>query len=163
MTTNVQFGERPGLFGEHNFKYVVIAPAVFVILFIGLYPVLYSLIVSFQNVSVLNKDYSWAGLLNYTRLFEDTRLWESILHTAIITVISLPLELIFGLLLAMLFLTKPAMKTLPLAIIQYTGMYFNAMEEIFALMVMMSAPVIILFLILQKQFISGLTAGAVKG
>ena len=66
-------------------------------------------------------------------------------------------------LLAMLFLTKPAMKTLPLAIIQYTGMYFNAMEEIFALMVMMSAPVMVLFLVLQKQFISGLTQGAVKG
>ncbi len=66
-------------------------------------------------------------------------------------------------LLAMLFLTKPAMKTLPLAIIQYTGMYFNAMEEIFALMVMMSLPVVVLFLALQKQFISGLTQGAVKG
>jgi raffinose/stachyose/melibiose transport system permease protein len=66
-------------------------------------------------------------------------------------------------LLAMLFLTKPAMKTLPLALIQYTGMYFNAMEEIFALMVMMSAPVVIMFLVLQRQFISGLTQGAVKG
>jgi multiple sugar transport system permease protein len=117
MTTNVQFGDRPGLFGEHNFKYVVIAPAVFVILFIGLYPVLYSLIVSFQNVSVLNKDYSWAGLLNYTRLFEDTRLWESILHTAIITVISLPLELIFGLLLAMLFLNKMPLRRIFISLI----------------------------------------------
>lgn len=66
-------------------------------------------------------------------------------------------------LLAMLFLTKPAVKTLPLALIQYTGIYFNAMEEIFALMVMMSAPVVILFLALQRQFISGLTQGAVKG
>ncbi len=106
MTDSRGFGERPGLFAEKNFKYVVIAPAVFVILFIGLYPVLYSLVVSFQNVSVLMKDYSWAGFLNYGRLFEDARLWESILHTAIITLIALPLELIFGLLLALLFLNK---------------------------------------------------------
>ena len=106
MTTASGFGERPGLFAERNFKYVVIAPAVFVILFIGLYPVLYSLVVSFQNVSVLKKDYSWAGFLNYGRLFEDERLWESILHTAIITVVALPLELIFGLLLALLLLNK---------------------------------------------------------
>ena len=106
MTTNIGYGERSGLLAEHNFKYVVIAPAVFVILFIGLYPVLYSLVVSFQNVSVLMKDYSWAGFLNYGRLFEDTRLWQSILHTAIITAIALPLELIFGLFLALLFLDK---------------------------------------------------------
>ena len=106
MTDSRGFGERPGLFAEKNFKYVVIAPAVFVILFIGLYPVLYSLVVSFQNVSVMMKDYSWAGFLNYGRLFEDARLWESILHTAIITLIALPLELIFGLLLALLFLNK---------------------------------------------------------
>ena len=106
MTTNIGYGVRSGLLAEHNFKYVVIAPAVFVILFIGLYPVLYSLVVSFQNVSVLMKDYSWAGFLNYGRLFEDARLWQSILHTAIITVIALPLELIFGLFLALLFLDK---------------------------------------------------------
>ena len=106
MTTNIGFGERPGLLAERNFKYVVIAPAVFVILFIGLYPVLFSLVVSFQNVSVLMKDYSWAGFLNYGRLLEDTRLWQSILHTAIITAIALPLELIFGFFLALLFLEK---------------------------------------------------------
>lgn len=106
MTTSTEFGVRPGLFGDRNFKYVVIAPAVFVILFIGLYPVLYSLVVSFQNVSVLEKDYSFSGLLNYGRLFQDTRLWLSILHTGFITVIALPLELIFGLLLALLFLNK---------------------------------------------------------
>ena len=106
MTTSTEFGVRPGLFGDRNFKYVVIAPAVFVILFIGLYPVLFSLVVSFQNVSVLMKDYSWAGFLNYGRLLEDTRLWQSILHTAIITAIALPLELTFGFFLALLFLEK---------------------------------------------------------
>ena len=68
-------------------------------------------------------------------------------------------------LLAMLFLTKPAMKTLPLAIIQYTGdaMRVGQMESLFALMMMMTVPVMIFFLAMQRQFIQGLTAGAVKG
>ena len=66
-------------------------------------------------------------------------------------------------LLAMLFLTDPAMRTLPLTIIQYTSQYFFAWEHIFALLVMMTLPVILLFLVLQKQFIAGLTSGAVKG
>ena len=117
MTTSGEFGVRQGLLAERNFKYVVIAPAVFVILFIGLYPVLYSLVVSFQNVSVLAKDYSFVGFFNYGRLFEDARLWESILHTAIITVIALPLELIFGLLLALLFLNKMPLRRLFVSLI----------------------------------------------
>ncbi len=68
-------------------------------------------------------------------------------------------------LLAMLFLTKPAMKTLPLAIIQYTGdqMRIGQMESLFALMMMMTIPVMLFFLAMQRQFIQGLTAGAVKG
>ena len=117
MTTSGEFGVRQGLLAERNFKYVVIAPAVFVILFIGLYPVLYSLVVSFQNVSVLAKDYSFVGFLNYGRLFEDERLWESILHTGIITVIALPLELIFGLLLALLFLNQMPLRRLFVSLI----------------------------------------------
>jgi raffinose/stachyose/melibiose transport system permease protein len=57
------------------------------------------------------------------------------------------------------------MKTLPLAIIQYTGDQMNVgkMESLFALMIMMTIPVMVFFLIMQRQFIQGLTAGAVKG
>ena len=106
MAVITEFGRRSGIFGEHNFKYVLIAPAVFVLLFIGLYPILYSLMVSFQNVSIMSVDYSWAGLANYSRLFSDGRLWKSILHTAVITAIALPLEFAFGLLLALLILKK---------------------------------------------------------
>ena len=61
-----------------------------IILFIGLYPVLHSLVVSFQDVSVLMKNYDFVGFMNYSRLFEDGRLWYSMLHTGfIITVIGL--------------------------------------------------------------------------
>jgi multiple sugar transport system permease protein len=50
------------------------------------------------------QDTSFSGLANYKALFKDLRLWQSLLHTAIITVIALPLELVFGLLMAQLFL-----------------------------------------------------------
>ena len=106
MAVTSEFGKRSGIFGESNFKYALIAPAVFVLLLVGLYPVLYSLVVSFQNVSIMGTDYSWAGFINYSRLFSDERLWNSILHTAVITGIALPLEFMFGLLLALLLLKK---------------------------------------------------------
>ena len=116
MTIATEFGERGGILAERNLKYVLIAPAVFIILFIGLYPVLHSLVVSFQDVSVLMKNYDFVGFMNYSRLFEDGRLWYSILHTFIITVIALPLELVLGLLMAQLFLEKMPLRQVMVAL-----------------------------------------------
>jgi len=96
----------PGHAPDRHFKYVVVAPAVFLLLLIGLFPLIYSLIKSFQHITMLEEDRSFAGLANYAQLFHDARLWQSLLHTAIITVIALPLELIFGLLMAQLFLER---------------------------------------------------------
>jgi multiple sugar transport system permease protein len=96
----------PGRAPDRHFKYWVIAPAIFLLLAIGLFPLIYSLIVSFQRLTMLEEDYSFAGLANYAQLFKDARLWQALLHTAIITVIALPLELIFGLLMAQLFLER---------------------------------------------------------
>lgn len=91
---------------DRYFKYWLIAPAVFLLLLIGLFPLIYSLIVSFQRITMLEADMSFAGLANYAQLFRDHRLWQALLHTGIITAIALPLELIFGLLMAQLFLER---------------------------------------------------------
>jgi multiple sugar transport system permease protein len=88
------------------FKHQLIAPAIFLLLLIGLFPLVYSLIVSFQRITMMEEDYSFAGFANYAQLFKDTRLWQSLLHTAIITIIALPIELIAGLLMAQLFLER---------------------------------------------------------
>src|SRR4051812_42265925 len=89
---------------DRNFKYWIIAPAIFLLLLVGLFPLIYSLLVSFQHLTMTEADASFVGLKNYAHLFVDTRLWQSLLHTLIITVIALPLELIFGMLMAQLFL-----------------------------------------------------------
>lgn len=91
---------------DHNFRYWIIAPSVFLLLLIGLFPLIYALVVSFQQITMTDYDTSFAGLINYQALFSDQRLWESILHTIIITIIALPIELILGLSLAYLFLEK---------------------------------------------------------
>ena len=88
------------------FKHQLIAPAIFLLLLIGIFPLIYSLIVSFQRITMLEEDYSFAGLDNYIQLFRDARLWQSLLHTAIITAIALPIELIAGLMMAQLFLER---------------------------------------------------------
>jgi len=91
---------------DRNFKYWMIFPAVLVILLIGLFPVVYLLTISMQNITMLAEDTSFHGLVHYERLFDDTRFWESLLHTLIFVVIALPAELLLGLALAYLFLDR---------------------------------------------------------
>jgi multiple sugar transport system permease protein len=91
---------------DRFFKLWLIAPAIFLLLLVGLFPLVYSLVVSFMRITMMEQDTSFAGLANYAQLFKDSRLWWSLIHTAIITVIALPLELVFGLLMAQLFLER---------------------------------------------------------
>jgi len=115
-------GKMPNAFSrtmdkERVFKYLLIAPAVFIILLIGLYPLIKLIVTSFQNISLFDNDTSYQGFINYARLFEDGRLWESLLHTIVFTVIALPIELVLGYLLALLFLEKLPFKQTLVAII----------------------------------------------
>jgi multiple sugar transport system permease protein len=93
-------------FGERNFKYLLIGPAIFVLLLIGIFPLVYLLLVSFQGITMTETSTDFIGGANYAQLFEDARLWEALLHTVIFTVIALPLELLFGLAMAQLFLDR---------------------------------------------------------
>ncbi|MFK7889408.1 MAG: hypothetical protein AB8B63_01230, partial [Granulosicoccus sp.] len=91
-----------GAHHERWFRYWLIAPAVFLLLLIGLFPLVYSLLVSFQNINLIDVDTSFQGLLNYRMLLSDSRLWESLQHTLIFMIIALPVELVLGMLMALL-------------------------------------------------------------
>jgi multiple sugar transport system permease protein len=107
MTSNPSGGIHvAGKIPDRHFKYWIIAPAIFLLLLVGLFPLIYSLVVSFQRITMMEVDTSFAGLVNYAALFKDARLWESLLHTALITVIALPIELVLGMLMAQLFLER---------------------------------------------------------
>jgi multiple sugar transport system permease protein len=91
---------------DRAFKYWLIAPAILLLLLVGLFPLVYSLAVSFMRIDMMDTDTSFQGLYNYTNLFKDRRLWLSLLHTVTILVIALPIELILGLAMAYLFLDR---------------------------------------------------------
>src|SRR5258708_8913982 len=91
---------------DRNFKYWLISPAIFLLLLIGLFPLIFSLVVSFMRVTMLETDTSFAGLVNFVQLFHDARLWQSFVHTALVIVIALPIELLLGFALASLFLDR---------------------------------------------------------
>ncbi len=89
---------------DRSFKLTLIAPSIFLLLLIGVFPLVYLLVVSFQGITMTNNDPSFHGLRNFSALFQDTRLWESIWHTVVFTAIALPIELLLGLLMAQLFI-----------------------------------------------------------
>jgi multiple sugar transport system permease protein len=90
--------------GDRRFGLLLVAPSVLVILLTGIFPLVYTLVVSFQQITMTDVDTSFAGLVNYRQLFRDERLWQALLHTAIIFAVALPLELALGLMMAQLFL-----------------------------------------------------------
>lgn len=63
---------------------------------------------------------------------------------------------------ALILTTSENMKTLPIGIGQLNGYYKIVWNDLMAASIVSSLPLIILFIFLQKYFISSLTAGAVK-
>lgn len=63
---------------------------------------------------------------------------------------------------AQVLINTPGLKTVPLGIAELNGYYKILWNDMMAASVIASLPLVILFLFLQKYFISGLTAGAVK-
>ena len=63
----------------------------------------------------------------------------------------------------LLFITNNAWKTVPLGMQMFFGQHLTNWSLVFSGMVLASLPLLILYLLMSRQFIAGLTAGAVKG
>jgi raffinose/stachyose/melibiose transport system permease protein len=67
------------------------------------------------------------------------------------------------LLLPLVFLTSDALRTLPVGMLFYRGRFSVDYGLMSAGVLIISLPVIIMFLIFQRSFVKGLTGGALKG
>ena len=66
--------------------------------------------------------------------------------------------------LALILVRSPEMRTLPLAIqVFFYDWGRSEWEQVFAALTVGSLPMIIVYILMQRQFIQGLTSGAVKG
>jgi raffinose/stachyose/melibiose transport system permease protein len=63
----------------------------------------------------------------------------------------------------LIILSSSKFYTVTMGIYRAIGMYTQKWDDVFAILVYAILPLLALFLFLQKQFISGLTAGALKG
>ncbi|MED1127550.1 sugar ABC transporter permease [Bacillus paralicheniformis] len=84
-------------------------PAILFMLALIGYPLIYNIILSFQNVSLANiasKDISFIGIDNYQRLAQDKVFWASLKNTLLYTAGSVVFQFAIGFLLALFFSMK---------------------------------------------------------
>jgi ABC-type sugar transport system permease subunit len=88
---------------EARWGYLLLAPALLVIALVALYPLGYTLWISFQQkiIKLPWLQSGWVGLANYRELFAEVRFWQALAHTVMFTVVSVSLELALGLLSAL--------------------------------------------------------------
>jgi multiple sugar transport system permease protein/raffinose/stachyose/melibiose transport system permease protein len=82
-----------------------------------------------------------------------------IVATAVFVLIVTWQEFLF----ALSFTSTKEMRTLPVGMNDFIGQYGIRYGELMASSVLISIPVVAVFFLLQRQFVAGLTAGAVKG
>lgn len=80
---------------------------------------------------------------------------------ALVTIFSF-IEIWNDFFLSFLLLRSPDLQTIPLGLVNFFQQYGSMWNLYFAALVMTTLPVILVFVLMQKQFVAGLTAGAVK-
>jgi multiple sugar transport system permease protein len=63
---------------------------------------------------------------------------------------------------ALSFLQKVEMQPISIGVFQFVGMYKSNFDSMMAFSTIVAIPAVVAFLFLQRQFISGMTAGSVK-
>jgi len=120
---------------EHPFPWLF--PITAVLLVFGIYPLLYAVWLSLHKRNPVTRVSLFDPAWNWTKVFADERVWGAIGHTFLYTMVALAIELVLGLLIALLLDSDRkgygflrALMTLPLVVPPaVTGMMFLLMLD----------------------------------
>ena len=91
-----------GVRSERRLAALLCAPAVLVILVVAAYPIGYAIYLSFQRFDLrFSEQRSFVGLTNYGSVLTSHYWWQAFTVTLIITVVSVAIEFVIGLALAL--------------------------------------------------------------
>ncbi len=82
--------------------YLFIAPATFHLVVFAIFPMLFSVYLSFFKWNLLTSERSFNGLANYAYAFRDPQFWNAMWNSTKYALLSVPLGMIVGLLVAIL-------------------------------------------------------------
>jgi ABC-type sugar transport system permease subunit len=88
--------------GNGLFPYFLVAPTIIIIALIAVYPIIDSIVLSTLSNPLSPADSTFAGLSNYTQIFQDPAFIGSVGLTIVFSVISVALETILGFAIALL-------------------------------------------------------------
>lgn len=77
-------------------------PGLLVLIAIIIFPLTFTIRVSFSSWDIISPDLDWLGIKNYLRLFADTRFWESMVRLCFIAVVTVFTEYVLGFALALM-------------------------------------------------------------
>ena len=87
---------------ERKLAYTLCAPAVIVMLAVTAYPILDAVWLSLHRADLrFPAKNAWIGLDNYGTVLSSSKWWADVWHTVLITVVSVSIELVLGMLLAL--------------------------------------------------------------
>jgi multiple sugar transport system permease protein len=86
---------------ERHFKWLIVAPAVLLILVLSIYPLLFSLWVNFVNYDFEIPGHDFVGVQNFKAVVADPIFKSSLLLTLILSVVNVAVEFVLGLALAL--------------------------------------------------------------
>jgi len=64
---------------------------------------------------------------------------------------------------SLVIIKSPMLRTLQVGLLGFRGQYMSDYATMFAGVVLVSIPMVVVFLLLQKRFIAGVLSGSVKG
>ncbi|WP_372365642.1 extracellular solute-binding protein [Candidatus Uabimicrobium sp. HlEnr_7] len=93
-----------GSFKENITALTYLAPAMIIIFFVAILPLLYALFLSFYQVEIANimhpQRWMASGLDNFARIFSDPHFTHALINTLAITIVAVTLQLILGIIIA---------------------------------------------------------------
>ena len=101
------FRARWKSFGQASFGYILLAPALIIILGLNLYPTISGVLTAFTNQSLLDPlNWAFVGFANFQKLFGDPVFRISLVHSLVLTGLAVSLQVILGLILAHLLIEQ---------------------------------------------------------
>ena len=85
---------------------LLVGPAVLYLIAFSVYPLVTSLIRSFESYDPRTTSWSWIGLANYRQLFSDPEFWHTVEHTFVFTFGAVAIQVVLGTALALFFNQK---------------------------------------------------------
>jgi multiple sugar transport system permease protein len=94
-------GSAVSAWADRHFKWLMVAPAALLILVLSIYPLLFSLWVTFVNYDFQIPGHDFVGLQNFAQVINDPLAWSSLIVTILLSLTVVVVEFFLGLALAL--------------------------------------------------------------